>query len=384
MVFRRSFIFSFLAFLCISAAFFAGYFVHAYAESSRDFLVLRQAYRLLENNALEELPAPPAIEYGMIRGMLDAYGDPNTTFLEPVQQMLQTDSLQGSVEGIGVELQRDEDGTILLYPLPDGPAARAGVKPGDRLVRVGDLDVTTETRLERIEEALRGQEGQSVWLELRRPPENVKILIEVGLEFILLPSTNWYVTAQDSRVGVIKISLIASNTPEEVESAVVDLQKQGVSFFILDLRDNGGGLLTAGVDTARLFLEDGVILLQQYRDEDVETFSVERPGSLANLPLAVLVNEGTASAAEIVAGSLQAQGRARLVGSPTFGKNTIQLVFDLQDGSSLHVTAARWWLPGQDSRSLWEGIQPDIRVRARASNSDPALATAVRILLAKE
>jgi carboxyl-terminal processing protease len=183
---------------------------------------------------------------------------------------------------------------------------------------------------------------------------------------------------------VIKINLIASSTPEEVLSAVTILQNQGVSFFVLDLRDNGGGLLTSGVDTARLFLREGVILHQQYRENEIETFSVERPGPLADLPVVILVNAGTASAAEILAGSLQTHGRALLIGSPTYGKNTIQLVFDLQDGSSLHVTAARWWLPGLEQDALEKGLKPDIFVRTGDGPTDSALITAVEVLLSKE
>ena len=384
MYFRRSFLFSLIAIFCLSTAFFSGFFVHAYYESARDFPVLRQAYRILKNHSLEDLPPPPAIEYGMIRGMLEAYGDPNSTFLEPVQQMLQTDSLQGSVGGIGVELRRDSEGNTIIFPFPDGPAAQAGIQEGDRLVRVGNVNVTPETPMETIQEALRGPEGQSVWLEVLRPPDYVKIEVEIRRENIPLPSTTWYVASKDTRVGVIKISLIASSTPEEVKTAVDDLRKQGVSFFVLDLRDNGGGLLTSGVDTARLFLQDGVVLQQQYRTQIVETFSVEHPGPLVDLPVAVLVNEGTASAAEIVAGSLQSHGRAALIGSPTYGKDSIQLVFDLQDGSSLHVTAARWWLPNRETPLTGTGLQPDFLVSQGATSMDLALTTAIQVLLSPE
>lgn len=384
MAFRRSFLISFLSFFSLFAAFSAGFFGHAYFESSSDFPILRQAYKIIEKHGLKELPLPPAIEYGMIRGMLDAYADPNSTFLEPVEQMIQTDSLQGSVEGIGVDLQRDEAGNITLYPKAEGPAARAGVKDGDRLVRIGDRNVTPETDMETVQEALRGPEGHRVSLELLRPPSLSRIFVEIRLESIPLPSTTWYVSSEDPRVGVIKISLIALSTPEEVVGAVDSLQNQGVSLFILDLRDNGGGLLTSGVDTARLFLKEGVILQQQYRENEIETFSIERPGPLVDLPVVILVNGGTASAAEILAGSLQSHGRALLVGSSTYGKNSIQLVFDLQDGSSLHVTAARWWLPGQEMSALEKGLQPDIDVPTPTSEADPALSTAIQVLLSQE
>jgi carboxyl-terminal processing protease len=384
MAFRRSFLLSFLVFSTLAVAFFTGFFIHDYFELDKDFPILRQVYGIIENHGLEPLPTPPVIEYGMIRGMLEAYGDPNTTFLEPIQQMMQADSLQGSGEGIGVEILKDESGNVILYPLPEGPAARAGVRAGDRLIRIGDLEVTLETNVETVQEELRSAEGDRVSLALLRPPEFTRIIVEINVETILLPSTDYFIASQDARVGVINISLIASSTPEEILGAVKELQNRGVSHFILDLRDNGGGLLTSGVDTARLFLSEGDILLLQYRENDVENFSVESPGPLVDLPIAVLVNEGTASAAEIVAGALQSHNRALLIGSPTYGKNSIQLVFDLQDGSSLHVTAARWWLPGREVKDLENGLQPDIRVRTSRHGDDPALERAVQILLAKE
>ena len=152
---------------------------------------------------------------------------------------------------------------------------------------------------------------------------------------------------------------------------------------MLDLRDNPGGYLTAGVDIARLFLKEGIVMQQQYRDQEVETYEVEKPGPLANIPLAVLINHGSASAAEIAAGALQARKRAPLVGVPSFGKDTIQLVFTLADRSSLRVTAARWWVPGLESPLENTGLQPDILVDSadQASSPDPILQAAVQYLL---
>ncbi len=141
-----------------------------------------------------------------------------------------------------------------------------------------------------------------------------------------------------------------------------DLQQRGATAFVLDLRDNPGGLLDAGVDIARLFLKEGSVMQQQYRGQEVKTFEVEKPGPLADLPLAVLINHGSASAAEIAAGALQAHRRATLIGEPSYGKDSIQLVFTLQDGSSLHVTSAQWWIPGLQKPVGEQGLQPDILI----------------------
>jgi carboxyl-terminal processing protease len=163
--------------------------------------------------------------------------------------------------------------------------------------------------------------------------------------------------------------VIAASTPGEVEKAVNDLWQRQAQAYVLDLRNNFGGLLSAGVDIARLFLMEGVVMEHRYRDQDVEVFQVERPGPFVDLPLAVLVNENTASAAEIIAGALQVHQRAQIIGTPTYGKDTIQLVFELKDGSSLHVTSAQWWIPGLNPPIGESGLQPDIIV-AQAPDPD--------------
>jgi carboxyl-terminal processing protease len=151
----------------------------------------------------------------------------------------------------------------------------------------------------------------------------------------------------------------------------------------MDLRNNAGGLLSAGVDIARMFLQSGVVMKHQYRDQEVETYHVEKPGQFVQLPLVVLVNENTASAAEIIAGALKVHQRATIIGMPTYGKDSIQLVFSLNDGSSLHVTAAHWWIPGLDPPIGEGGLQPDIQIPGGTdpNKGDPVLSAAAEALL---
>jgi carboxyl-terminal processing protease len=166
-------------------------------------------------------------------------------------------------------------------------------------------------------------------------------------------------------------------------NAVENLQEGGINKYILDLRDNGGGLLTASVETARLFLKDGIILQQQYRGEEVETFTTRSPGPLSDIPLVVLINKNTASAAEIIAGALQVHSRAQLIGESSFGKDTIQLIFDLEDDSSLHITAAKWWIPGIDHPIGDSGLEPDIQATQDESDFDYYLEAAIQALKVK-
>lgn len=346
----------------VVASFSAGFLVCRYLPilQKGQFSVLLEAYSVMKNNYLNELPAEQQIEYGMIHGMLSVVEDPYTIFVEPVQHELQTNQLQGKFGGIGARLERDGDGFLLLYPFQNSPAKDAGIQEGDRLVSIEGMPVTPEMPLDQVQAAIRGPVGKKVSLVVASPPEYEQRTLEVEREEIALPSVTWNLAPQDELVGIVQINLIAATTPEEVKKAILDLQSNGAKFFILDLRNNSGGLLQAGVETAELFLSNTAILMQQYRDKPVETISNKTEAEFPDLPLVVLVNHGSASAAEIIAGALQAYDRAELIGSNTYGKDTIQLVFDLSDGSSMHVTAARWWIPGLPEPIGGSGLSPDI------------------------
>jgi len=383
MTFKRSFLISFSILLLILGSFASGYFWREYQFSAQQFPILKQAYSILEQKGLKEIPSGPAMEYGAIRGMLQAYQDPYTLFVEPVQHELESNALQGSFGGIGVNLVMDGDGYLVLFPFPEGPAEQAGVQDGDRLLAVGDLQLSPNRALEEVQSAIRGAVNEAVTLVVGRPPDYAPIEITIVRDRIPLHSVTWHLDPDEPLIGVVKINLIAASTADEIQEAVEDLQGQGAERFVLDLRDNPGGLLTAAVDISRLFLRAGVVMQQQYKGRGVETFRVEKPGPLVEAPLAVLINHGSASAAEIIAGSLQAHQRAILVGEASYGKDSVQLVFDLQDQSSLHVTAARWWIPDLKEPLAGRGLQPDFPVQSneRDAGPDEALQTAARVLM---
>jgi carboxyl-terminal processing protease len=221
-------------------------------------------------------------------------------------------------------------------------------------------------------------------LKVGRPPDFAPIEVKIKREEIALPTVTWHRDAGEPRLGVIEVNLIGETTPGEIKKAIGDLQARGAVAFALDLRNNGGGYLKEGINIARLFLHDGIIIDQQYRGQKVEDYSVEQAGEFAEIPLVVLVNENTASAAEIIAGAIQAHGRAKLIGVTTYGKNTIQMVFDLQDSSSLHVTAAHWWFPNFEFPKDGHGLVPDLPVApGEPGKPDPAISTAITELFAK-
>jgi carboxyl-terminal processing protease len=382
---RQIITYSIILVFFIVVSFTGGFFLSQYLSGQQEFPILRQAYKILHDNAYNPLPQDKQLEYGMIKGMLQVNNDPYTVFLEPAQNELQSDQLAGKFGGIGVRLDRDTAGNVIIYPIPQSPAQAAGIHEGDYLLAADDLQITKDTNMEDIQAAIRGPVGEKITIiVLEAPQYTAQRTYEVQREEVPLPSVTWNLAAGYGQVGVVQINLIAATTPEEVTNALNDLKNKGAQYYILDLRNNGGGLLEAGFNTACLFLPKGVILEQQFRDQPVKSLQSDSDGAFLDLPLAVLVNYNTASAAEILAGSLQEQSRAILVGSPTHAKYSIQLVFDLKDGSSLHVTAAHWWIPGLESSISGQSLQPEIMVPEEQSNQPGTMDLAIQELLTSQ
>jgi carboxyl-terminal processing protease len=377
---RKEFFFTFLiSLVSLLLAFTAGYFVHGMLfPPELELPILSEARKALLEYSYVDPPPDPVLEYGMIRGMVNEFNDPYTIFLEPPQHELETDRLEGHFGGIGVTFGRDSEEYIVLYPFVDGPALKAGIQDGDRLVGVDDAVISKNTNIDAVEALLRGPANHKVEISIQRPPEYTTLKFSIRREDIPIPSVTWHLVDQDHRLGVFEINIIAASTPDEILHAVDDLQKRGASHFVMDLRGNGGGYLNAGIDIAKLFLSEGTIIEQQYKGKNIETFKVNNRGDLANIPLTILVDQNTASAAEIVAGTLQNLGRAILIGYPTFGKDSIQLVIDLEDGSSIHVTAAKWWIPGSEFPQTDGGLIPELLLPSDEEGSNNAILTAIQ------
>lgn len=322
-----------------------GYFGHRFIfQNQEDLGLVKQARSILIENAIVELPSDEKLQHGMVRGMLETLNDPYTFFVEPAAHEIQTDELSGSFGGIGVRLERDTKMNWRLYPFPDSPALEAGVEDGDILVGVDNLEITKETNDITLIAAVRGPVGEAVNITVLRGNETLNFRIE--RENVPLPTVSWNLLPEVKGIGLIKVNRISETTADEVETAIQNLTNLNASSFILDLRNNGGGLVESGVAIANLFLEQGEILHQQFNKEKKEVFSVTEAGPFHEISLVILVNENTASSAEIVAGAIKKHKRAPIIGTPTYGKTSIQYIFDLQDGSSIHVTSGRWWIPG--------------------------------------
>jgi carboxyl-terminal processing protease len=257
------------------------------------------------------------------------------------------------------------------------------VKKGDVVIRVGDTPITPTMTTDAVLLLIRGEVGTQVTLTLKRAGVAEPVVVTITRQVIETPSVEWRVLEQDSTIGYIRIRLFTERTGRELERAIQELSGTSVSHLIVDIRDDPGGLLDAAVDVASQFLREGVVLYEDRRGEAEKFYSVKEGGQALDLPLVVLVNRGTASASEIVAGALQDGKRGPLIGERTFGKGSVQLVYDLSDQSSLHVTVARWLTPDRH-RIDGQGLLPDIEVLLseadRTAGADPQLERAIAYL----
>ncbi|MCP4358159.1 MAG: S41 family peptidase [Chloroflexi bacterium] len=371
-----------LLFLLAASAFVAGYFTNDFVELQRgvsaasagsgdDFALFWEAWSYVESSFLGELPSSEELTYSAIRGAISQLDDPYTFFVEPVVREQERQSLQGTYGGIGASLRRPEEGgDIVLEPLPGNPAELAGIEFGDVLLAVDGLEITTEMTVQEVADMIRGEKGTAVTLTVLHPGAANPSEIEVERGDILIPSVAYRLVSDDETVGYIQLTRFSGESDNEIEEAIQALQEQGAEKLILDLRGNGGGLLDAAVSVADNFLEDGLILIQQTRGQDERTYNATGETLAPDMPLVILVDGGSASSSEILAGALQDRERAVLVGSgPTFGKGSVQLVYDLSDGSSVHVTSSRWFTPDRHQIDQ-QGLEPDIVVTVTQEDID--------------
>ena len=347
------------------------------------FSLFWEAWRQVETRFYGELPDTQHLAWGAIRGALATLNDSHTVFLEPEPRQREKEDLSGRFGGIGALVSKAEDGSLQLDPMPDLPAAKAGIQTGDIVVAVDGQALTPETTVEEAIALIRGPVGSKVMLTLRRTGQSDPWVIELVREEIPSPSVEWRMLEGTDGLGYARIALFSDRTDSELKKALADLKEQGMTGLVLDLRGNGGGLLNASIDVASEFLGSGVIAYQLSKSAQPEELSAKRGGAYLEGPLVVLVDGGTASASEIVAGALQDRGRARLVGEKSYGKGSVQSVVDLSDGSSVHITSAQWQTPNRHQIS-GQGLTPDLEVAIadddRAQGRDPQLDRAVQAL----
>ncbi len=335
--------------------------------------IVRQAY-------YGELPDTQTIIYGAIRGSLQTLEDDYTSFIEPQIAAIMAEDASGEFQGIGAYVRMREDGKLEITGIiPDTPAEAAGLQSGDRVLAVDGQSIVGYSIYEAIA-LIRGPAGAPVTLLIERPGEEETFEVTIVRARIEVPLVETKIL--EGNIAYIRLNEFSATATRQITNALKDLMNRNPRGLILDLRNNPGGWLDQALEVADLFLDQGVVLIE--RTSEGEKVFRSRNGDMAeSIPLVVLVNQGSASGAEIVAGAIQDRGRGILVGEQTFGKGSVQRPYRLSDGSELRVTIARWYTPN-DRAIHGEGLKPDIEVprpEDAAPDEDPQLDRAVEYLL---
>ncbi len=341
-------------------------------EIQSEFKIFWEAWELVESEYVDESTVDQReMTYGAIKGMLSSLEDANTRFSDPVDAVHVEEHIRGSFEGIGVRVEMRDGHLTVVAPLEDSPGEKAGLRGGDIISKVDGTDIGSLSLGESVR-LIRGPRGTKVVLTIVRagqPPFDV----EIERAEIKLRSVRGEMLGD---IAYLKINNFNATSPDQLTSTMQELLAQEPVGLILDLRNNPGGLLSSAVHVTSQFLSGGVVLREERRDAEPQVFAVQSGGIATEIPMVVLVNSGSASASEIVAGALQDTGRAVLIGEKTYGKGTVQTLNRLSDGSILHLTIARWSTP--DDRLIEKvGLEPDIAIELtdddRASDRDPQL-----------
>ena len=311
---------------------------------------------------------PSQMIYGAIEGMVSSVGDPYTTFLIPSQNKVVNEDLNGSFGGVGIEIGYKDGYLAVIAPLPGTPADKAGVKAGDFIIKITDakkdidLDSSTMSTTEAVT-YIRGVAGTKVTLTLMREGINDPIVVDLVRETIDVPSTSLAWVGENLDIAKIEVTKFGSETKGEWDEYVSEiLSKKEAKGLIIDLRNNPGGYMQAAIDLASDFVLNGTtIVIQEKGNGDKEEYKSTTLPRLDDYQVVILINQGSASASEILAGALRDQANIKLVGETSFGKGTIQEPVDMTGGSGVHVTTAKWLTP----KGTWvhgSGLVPDLEI----------------------
>lgn len=337
-----------------------------------EFSKLYLAYDKLEEEYYKEVDEEAVIN-GAINGMIDALEDPYSDYMNQDEASQFNENISSSFQGIGAEIQ-ERDGVInIVSPIKNSPAEKAGLMPNDKIIAVDGKDIKGYSASEAVL-LIRGNKGTEVTLSIQR---GTNASMEVTIVRDDIPIETVYAEMLDDQVAHIIISSFSTNTYEELLTAIDSMEKEGMKALVLDVRQNPGGLLTSAIDISNLFVDEGKNLLQIEIQNNKEV-TVATPGPRVDVPVTLIIDEGSASASEILAGALSESAKIPLVGINSFGKGTVQTVNDLPDGSNIKITTAKWLTP--DGNWIHDtGILPDHVVEYPSYAMLPPLDTTVTL-----
>ncbi len=344
-----------------------------------------QAWDLVHEKYVDQPVDDVVLMRGAISGMLKALGDEHTSYLDPELTKRFEAQLNGEAyEGIGAWVDITGDYLKIISPMPGSPAEKAGLKPGDQVVKIDGEDMIGIDG-EMARKRVLGPKGSVVTLTILRVGTEEPFDVQVTRDAIVVPTVESKML--DNNIAYIHLYTFGDDTAPDLKKALKEVMKNDPVGLILDLRYNGGGYLHTAIDVASQFIPEGVIVVEQYGDGSSETLTANSGGQATKVPIVVLVNEGSASASEIVAGAIQDHGRGKLVGVTTYGKGSVQTVEQLvNDQGEVRVTIARWLTPnGRQINKI--GLEPDVKVEItdadRQAGLDPQLDKAIQLLLGK-
>lgn len=347
-----------------------------------DFSLFWDAWKIVEEKYVDRLKLnPQEMIYGAISGMLRALGDPYTLFLLPQESKKFKEDMQGSFEGIGAEISIRKGVLTIIAPLEGSPAKRAGLLPQDKILKINET-ATSDLNIDEAVNLIRGPKGTEVNLLILREEWSEPKEFKITREAIQIPVLKWEL--KDSNIAYIQFYHFTENASFEFQKTVQEILASNAKSIILDLRNNPGGYLETSVDIASWFLpKNEIVAIEDFGNNKKIEYRSKGYLKLANFPLVVLVNSGSASASEIVAGALRDIRGIKLVGEKTFGKGSVQEMEELAGGSSLKITIAKWLTPSGKS-IMEEGLEPDIKIERTPedidANRDPQLDKALEML----
>ncbi|MGD0576830.1 MAG: S41 family peptidase [Candidatus Staskawiczbacteria bacterium] len=387
---RKKIIYAIILVICFVAVFSAGIWLgatkiayHVPQPGTIDFSLFWDAYGKLQKNYID----PSKIDnqkviYGAIEGMTSSLGDPYTAFFDPQQAQLFEQDLSGSFEGIGVEIGVKNGLLTIIAPLPGTPGDKAGLKTGDEIIKINGKDATSMSSDEAVN-LIRGPKGTSVTLSILRDNWSATKDFKITRETINVATMSWKI--ENGNIAYIKINEFGDTLVSDFKTAALAILQSPAKKIIIDLRGNPGGYLDAAQNIAGWFLQNGqTVTIEDFGDGRAkQIYKAEGNAELAGYPVVVLIDQGSASASEILAGALRDDRNVQLIGTKSFGKGSVQEVINLQGGSFLKITIAKWLTPKGNSISE-VGLEPDVKVDITDQDvqlkKDPQLDKALEII----